>query len=167
MSTIKELLNQEEAEIKSLEKVVNDNLSSDKILTSKLLEVENDDEATFGQRLSDKVADFGGSWTFILGFGAFIVVWIILNSFWMKNKGADPYPFILLNLMLSCLAALQAPIIMMSQNRQEEKDRRRARSDYMINLKSEIEIRNLHEKIDKFQQTHNDLVQKLLEEKKI
>lgn len=167
MNTIKELLNQEEAEIKSLEKVVNDNLRSDNILSSKLLEIENDEEATLGQKLSDKVADFGGSWAFILGFGAFIFIWIILNSLWMKNRGADPYPFILLNLMLSCLAALQAPIIMMSQNRQEEKDRRRARSDYMINLKSEIEIRNLHDKIDKFQQTHNELVQKLLEDKKI
>ena len=167
MSSIKDLLNQEEAEIKSLEQVVSDNLTSDSILSSKLHEVENDDDATFGQRISDKFADFGGSWTFILGFGAFIVFWIILNSLWIKNQAADPYPFILLNLMLSCLAALQAPIIMMSQNRQEEKDRRRARSDYMINLKAELEIRKLHEKIDMFQKTHDELVRKLIDEKKI
>lgn len=166
MSNIKELLNQEESEIKSLELAVKESLSSEKSLSSKLHEVENDDDATLGQRVSDKVADFGGSWTFILGFSGFIIIWIILNSFFMKTA-ADPYPFILLNLMLSCLAALQAPIIMMSQNRQEEKDRRRARSDYMINLKAEIEIRKLHEKIDMFQKTHDELVKKLIEDKKI
>jgi uncharacterized membrane protein len=83
-----------------------------------------------------------------LFFGFFIVVWISTNVFWMTNKGFDPYPFILLNLILSCIAAMQAPVIMMSQNRQEEKDRERAKKDYMINLKSELEIRMLHEKID-------------------
>ncbi|HNW52937.1 MAG TPA: DUF1003 domain-containing protein, partial [Bacteroidales bacterium] len=90
------------------------------------------------------------SWTFIISFGVFILLWISLNVFWLLNKGFDPYPFILLNLILSCLAALQAPVIMMSQNRQEEKDRERAKKDYMINLKSELEIRTLHEKIDHF-----------------
>src|SRR5690606_14752946 len=101
-----------------------------------------------GQRLADKIADFGGSWTFILLFLAFILLWMGINLYWLANKGFDPYPFILLNLILSCLAALQAPVIMMSQNRQEEKDRQRAKNDYMINLKSELEVRILHEKID-------------------
>lgn len=103
---------------------------------------------TFGQIIADKVADFGGSWKFMILFGVFIVLWILSNIYILYNKGFDPYPFILLNLILSCLAALQAPVIMMSQNRQEEKDRDRARRDYMINLKSELEIRMLHEKLD-------------------
>ncbi len=101
-----------------------------------------------GQVVADKVADFGGSWKFIILFGAFIIFWILANIYILSNKGFDPYPFILLNLILSCLAAIQAPIIMMSQNRQEEKDRDRARKDYLINLKSELEIRMLHEKLD-------------------
>ncbi|MEO8517193.1 MAG: DUF1003 domain-containing protein, partial [Flavobacterium sp.] len=100
------------------------------------------------QRIADKVAVFGGSWTFILSFLGFLMLWIAANAFLLLNKGFDPYPFILLNLILSCIAALQAPVIMMSQNRQEEKDRDRAKNDYMINLKSELEIRMLHEKID-------------------
>jgi len=103
---------------------------------------------TTGQRIADKVASFGGSWRFIILFGLFLFIWISINIFWLVNKGFDPYPFILLNLILSCLAAIQAPVIMMSQNRQEEKDRERAKKDYMINLKSELEIRILHEKID-------------------
>ena len=103
---------------------------------------------TFGQKVADKVAAFGGSWKFIILFGIFILLWILANIYILINTGFDPYPFILLNLILSCLAALQAPVIMMSQNRQEEKDRERAKKDYMINLKSELEIRMLHEKLD-------------------
>lgn len=103
---------------------------------------------TFGQRISDKVARFGGSWKFIIVFSAILFVWICFNVLAIKSLQFDPYPFILMNLVLSCIAALQAPIIMMSQNRQEEKDRERAKKDYMINLKSELEIRILHEKID-------------------
>ena len=117
-------------------------------LTDELEDKKDSTDLTVGQRIADKVASFGGSWTFILSFLFFLLAWIALNAFWLANKGFDPYPFILLNLILSCLAALQAPIIMMSQNRQEEKDRDRAKKDYMINLKSEIEIRALHEKID-------------------
>ncbi len=109
---------------------------------------EEVDMRTFGQFVADKVADFGGSWKFIILFGVFILLWISANIYILANKGFDPYPFILLNLILSCIAALQAPVIMMSQNRQEEKDRDRARKDYLINLKSELEIRMLHEKID-------------------
>jgi uncharacterized membrane protein len=105
-------------------------------------------DLTLAQRLADRIARFGGSWRFIIFFMSFILVWIIVNIVWLTGKGFDPYPFILLNLILSCIAAMQAPVIMMSQNRQEEKDRHRSRNDYMINLKSELEIRMLHEKID-------------------
>lgn len=105
-------------------------------------------QLTFGQRVADVVAKFGGSWPFIFSFFFFILLWISTNLWWLGNRGFDPYPFILLNLLLSCLAAVQAPVIMMSQNRQEQKDRERAKKDYMINLKSELEIRMLHEKID-------------------
>lgn len=109
---------------------------------------ETDGTLSFGQKIADKVATFGGSWAFILSFLGAMALWIIINVYWYKNQGFDPYPFILLNLVLSCLAGLQAPIIMMSQNRQEEKDRKRAENDYLINLKAEMEIRNLHDKID-------------------
>lgn len=164
---IKNLLTDEEIEIKNMERLVNKALEDEKFLSTKLHEVENDDEATTGQKISDKVADFGGSWTFILSFSAFLAFWVILNTVFWHNKPVDPYPFIFLNLLLSCVAAFQAPIIMMSQNRQEEKDRRRARSDYMINLKAEMEIRNLHDKIDLFQKNHELLIKRLTETKKI
>jgi uncharacterized membrane protein len=121
-------------------------MSEDKSFVSKVS--DEAESRTFGQKIADKVADFGGSWTFIIFFLSFIVVWILSNVIFLINKGFDPYPFILLNLILSCIAALQAPVIMMSQNRQEEKDRERAKKDYMINLKSELEIRMLHEKLD-------------------
>lgn len=101
-----------------------------------------------GDRISDKVARFGGSWTFIIVFLIILLVWIIFNSLMPSKESFDPYPFILMNLILSCIAAMQAPIIMMSQNRQEEKDRKRAENDYLINLKAEIEIRSLHKKMD-------------------
>lgn len=121
-----------------------------KALREKTLVSDKPDESpsTFGQRVADKVASFGGSWTFIISFVCFLLLWIGANVLYLANKGFDPYPFILLNLILSCVAALQAPVIMMSQNRQEEKDRERAQNDYMINLKSELEIRMLHEKLD-------------------
>jgi len=124
-----------------------DAMSSQSLLSEKL-EKSDEAELTYGQRLADKVASFGGSWTFISAFGVFLLCWIVFNIVYLNNEGFDPYPFILLNLILSCIAALQAPIIMMSQNRQEEKDRERAKKDYMINLKSELEIRILHEKLD-------------------
>jgi len=116
----------------------------------KLIEQEDEiDNRTFGQKVADKVAAFGGSWTFIISFFVFILLWIGVNVYFLTNKGFDPYPFILLNLILSCLASLQAPIIMMSQNRQEEKDRERAKKDYEINLKAENEIQLLQEKLDR------------------
>jgi uncharacterized membrane protein len=134
-------------ELTSLEKTVLDSLSKQTTISDKI-DADESIKLTFGQKVADKVATFGGSWTFIISFGVFLLIWISVNVFWLMNKGFDPYPFILLNLILSCIAALQAPVIMMSQNRQEEKDRDRAKKDYMINLKSEVEIRTLHEKID-------------------
>lgn len=115
---------------------------------------EEIDNRTFGQRVADSVASFGGSWTFIIWFFVIIIAWIGANVLLLMNKSFDPYPFILLNLILSCLASLQAPIIMMSQNRQEEKDRERAKKDYEINLKSEEEIRSLTKKIDRILAYH-------------
>ena len=106
-----------------------------------------DENLTYGQRLADRIAGFGGSWTFIIFFFVILLTWIGSNVY-LLSQPFDPYPFILLNLILSCLAALQAPVIMMSQNRQEEKDRERSRHDYQVNLKAELEIRMLHEKID-------------------
>jgi uncharacterized membrane protein len=144
---ITEALKNEVGQLSDLEHKVINSLQEDSLITEKLDEDDNS-QNTFGQRVADKVASFGGSWTFIISFGVFLVCWIILNIVFLANKGFDPYPFILLNLILSCLAAMQAPIIMMSQNRQEEKDRARSKKDYMINLKSELEIRTLHEKID-------------------
>ncbi|QSW89769.1 MULTISPECIES: DUF1003 domain-containing protein [Flavobacterium] len=132
--------------LSDLEKSVIASLKEDKSIVN----IVEDEEETrnIGQIVADKVADFGGSWTFIISFVVFIAVWIGSNVYILMNKGFDPYPFILLNLILSCIAALQAPVIMMSQNRQEEKDRNRAKKDYMINLKSELEIRMIHDKID-------------------
>lgn len=115
---------------------------------------EFEDERTFGQKVADKVAAFGGSWTFIILFMLVLLAWIASNSFILARRGAafDPYPYILLNLFLSMLAALQAPIIMMSQNRQAAKDRLDAAHDYEVNLKSELEILSLHEKVDELRE---------------
>ena len=138
----------EVGELNVLEENVLKTIQNEETL-SKQIDIDNTlSKFTFGQRLADKIASFGGSWKFIIIFGAFIFVWIVTNMVFLLTKAFDPYPFILLNLILSCLAALQAPVIMMSQNRQEEKDRERAKQDYMVNLKSELEIRMLHEKID-------------------
>ena len=149
--------------LNTLEKKVLGSVTNHETITDKI-EGDEIQPLTTGQRIADKVASFGGSWTFIISFGVFILIWILCNVYWLLNKGFDPYPFILLNLILLCLAALQAPVIMMSQNRQEEKDRDRAKKDYMINLKSELEIRTLHEKIDHFIM---DQQQELLELQKV
>lgn len=109
---------------------------------------EFDGERTFGEKVADKVAAFGGSWKFILIFSSFLIGWVILNSFVLLSRAFDPFPYILLNLFLSMVAALQAPIIMMSQNRQAARDRLDAEHDYEVNLKAELEIRTLQEKID-------------------
>ena len=113
------------------------------------VESEFEERATFGERLADRVARFGGSWTFIILFCTTLLIWMAINSLiLLSGNPFDPYPFILLNLVLSCIAAMQAPLIMMSQSRQEAKDRLRARNDYRVNLKAELEIRQLHEKLD-------------------
>jgi uncharacterized membrane protein len=160
---ITEFLIKEVGELSELEKTVLDSLTKNTILTDKL-EGEDQQTITIGQKIADKVASFGGSWTFIVSFVVFIFIWISINLSWFISKPFDPYPFILLNLLLSCVAALQAPVIMMSQNRQEEKDRERSKKDYMINLKSELEIRSLQEKIDHF---IIDQQQELLEIQKV
>ncbi|MBS1487213.1 MAG: DUF1003 domain-containing protein [Bacteroidetes bacterium] len=144
---IGDYLMREIGELNELEQTVLGALKGHNIITDKV-EDEWVDEYTFGQKMADKVASFGGSWKFILLFIGFLLVWVAFNTYLYINRPFDPYPFILLNLILSCLAALQAPVIMMSQNRQNEKDRERARKDYMINLKSELEIRMVHEKLD-------------------
>jgi Predicted membrane protein len=160
---ISDYLIKEVGELSELEKMVLTSVTSNSTLTDKL-DGDEQKPLTAGQLIADKVASFGGSWTFIISFSLFILFWISINVFWLINKGFDPYPFILLNLILSCLAAFQAPVIMMSQNRQEDKDRERAKKDYMINLKSELEVRTLHEKIDHFVM---DQQQELLELQKI
>jgi uncharacterized membrane protein len=144
---LRTLLERERLAISGLEGAVLASISNETTLADKI-EFEDETTYTYGQRLADNVATFGGSWTFIIAFGVFLFIWIIINVFVLVSRPFDPYPFIFLNLILSCIAALQAPVIMMSQNRQEEKDRTRAKKDYMINLKAELEIRMLHEKID-------------------
>ena len=144
---LNEILTNELGELDDLEKEVLNSISHSKILSEKIEDIM-DEEITFGDRLSDKVASFGGSWKFIIAFFSFMAFWIVLNVVLLHDKVFDPYPFILLNLLLSCLASIQAPLIMMSQNRVEAKDRTRSEHDYKINLKSELEIQLLHKKID-------------------
>mgnify|MGYP000404653454 FL=1 len=131
-------------------KDVREDMSDDE-LTELLLEnkisVSDDKKITFGQKASDKLAEFAGSWFFIIAFTLFLLIWVLINVYFLKNP-FDPYPFIMLNLVLSCVAAIQAPLIMMSQKRQEQKDRERAEDDFKINLKCEIILENLHRKLD-------------------
>ena len=131
-------------------KDVREDMSDDE-LTELLLEnkisVSDNKKITFGQRASDKLAEFAGSWFFIIAFTLFLLIWVLINTYFLKNP-FDPYPFIMLNLVLSCVAAIQAPLIMMSQKRQEQKDRERAEDDFKINLKCEIILENLHRKLD-------------------
>lgn len=126
--------------------------STDELLRSHVsrnANVEEEELMTLGQRVADRVASFGGSWTFIIIFGIVLVAWMFLNSIILARKAFDPYPFILLNLVLSCLAAIQAPVIMMSQNRQAAKDRLKSDLDYEVNMKAELEVAHLHRKIDR------------------
>ncbi len=133
----------------SLHQLVNESIENKALITTKVLLQDEDQPITFGERVADAVAAFGGSWKFIILFFLFLIVWILANAIVLMNRSFDPYPFILLNLILSCIAAMQAPVIMMSQNRQEQKDRIRSQNDYLINLKAEVEIRALHEKVDR------------------
>ncbi len=134
-------------EVYDLEKEMTRSLEEEEVL-SRNINKEFEGNLTLGERLADHLADFGGSWTFISIFMGMLIIWMIINTVVLLTQPFDPYPYILLNLVLSCLAAIQAPVIMMSQNRQEAKDRLRAEHDYEINLKAEIEIRKLHEKLD-------------------
>ncbi len=142
-----QLVKGEKGHLKKLEKEVLKSIAENEIITENVNNSANE-KLVFGDKIADKVAEFGGSWKFIISFFSVLVVWITVNAISLFQKPFDPYPFILLNLLLSCLAAVQAPIIMMSQNRLEAKDRLRSENDYKVNLKSEIEIRTLHEKVD-------------------
>lgn len=164
---IEGLIKEDIGDITDAEREVIGSITEDELL-SENIDLREDKTATIGEKLADKVAAFGGSWTFITIFFLILLLWMGFNVVMLHDKGFDPYPFILLNLVLSCLAAIQAPIIMMSQNRQESKDRERGEHDYKINLKAELEIRMLHEKIDhllleqnkkllELQQTQNEM----------
>lgn len=142
-----QLVLQEKGELARLDQDVLNAIQNNAIL-SETIQEDAEIQSTFGQKIADKVAAFGGSWTFILAFFTFLLGWMSINIWVFTTKPFDPYPFILLNLILSCLAAIQAPIIMMSQNRQEQKDRQRVEHDYKINLKAELEIKLLSEKMD-------------------
>jgi uncharacterized membrane protein len=141
------LIAQEKGELDAIDRDVMDAVKNNSVL-SENIEDEIEGKLTLGQKLADQIAMFGGSWTFIITFFSFILVWMCINIWVLATKPFDPFPFILLNLILSCLAAIQAPIIMMSQNRKEQKDRQRGEHDYKINLKAELEIKLLSEKID-------------------
>jgi uncharacterized membrane protein len=144
---IQDVIETDKGELSELEKQVVNSLKEQELL-SEDINREYDRQLTFGERLADRIAEFGGSWVFIGIFAGVVFLWVAVNSYAFILKSFDPYPFILLNLVLSCLAAVQAPVIMMSQNRQEARDRLRSEYDYRINLKAELEIRHLHEKVD-------------------
>jgi uncharacterized membrane protein len=147
MKYVSNVIAEESGHLEDLEKEVLESIQQSDIVSSDINK-SYEENLTVGERIADSVARFGGSWAFIISFFSVLLGWIILNGIILLSRPFDPYPFILLNLVLSCLAAIQAPIIMMSQNRQESKDRIRSENDYKVNLKSEIEIRTLHEKVD-------------------
>lgn len=148
---VQDVLEEGKSKLPALEDEVRQSQMEQELL-SKNINIEFDRRLTFGERLSDKIAEFGGSWRFIIAFAVTLFLWIAINSVILIWRPFDPYPFIFLNLILSCLAAIQAPIIMMSQNRQEDRDRLQSEHDYQVNLKAEIEIRLLHMKIDQLLQ---------------
>jgi uncharacterized membrane protein len=147
MKNITELLVDENEHLDKLHKIVENAINSEQLILHNLTNPPLE-TLTRGQAITDKVAKFGGSWRFIILFWIILTLWIIFNVEASEKIKFDPYPFILMNLILSCIAALQAPIIMMSQNRQEEKDRKRSENDYLINLKAEMQVRSLNQKID-------------------
>jgi uncharacterized membrane protein len=169
---VQEILEDEKGALTEHEIAVINAIKERELLSSNV-DAEFEGALSLGDRLSDRMASFGGSWTFIISFGVVLLIWISINAGLMIQKPYDPYPFILLNLILSCIAALQAPVIMMSQNRQEAKDRQRAINDYQVNLKAELEVRALNEKIDhllhhqwhqllEIQQIQTDLIEELV-----
>lgn len=169
------LLEDEKGELSELEEQVIRSIREEEILTENINE-EFEQGLTFGDRISDKIAEFGGSWRFILSFCGVLLVWIAVNTVVLTRRPFDPFPYILLNLLLSCVAALQAPVIMMSQNRQETKDRLRSENDYRVNLKSELEIRVLNERMEhllkkqwqrllEIQEIQTDLIRQLVRDR--
>ncbi|WP_276495990.1 DUF1003 domain-containing protein [Pontibacter litorisediminis] len=169
-------MRQELGELTELEEEVVRSINREELLSSNV-EANLKEQISLGDRMADRIATFGGSWTFILLFFSFLLLWMAVNVYMLAARPFDPYPFILLNLILSCLAAIQAPIIMMSQNRQEAKDRLRSEHDYKVNLKAELEIRLLHEKVDhllmhqnqhlvEIQQLQLDLLEDIMEQLK-
>jgi uncharacterized membrane protein len=170
---IQRVMEKDKGELSDLEKEVLESMQQSELL-SKNLNQEFAQKVTLGGKVADKIASFGGSWPFIAIFLSIIAAWIVINSLLLLERSFDPFPYILLNLVLGSIAALQAPVIMMSQNRQESKDRLRAEHDYKVNLKSELEIRNLHEKMDhllttqwqhllEIQQIQTDLLEEILQ----
>lgn len=151
---IAQLMEKDLGELDELEREVMRSLQDHALLSENIYE-QYDSQLGLGDRIADKVAEFGGSWRFIISFSVLLALWIILNTFILLQRPFDPYPYILLNLVLSLLAAFQAPVIMMSQNRQEERDRLRAENDYQVNLKAELEIRVISEKLDQI--LHHEL----------
>jgi uncharacterized membrane protein len=148
---VKKMMSEEGQHLQKLQTIVKDTIAAEELIIQNLLHPP-EEQLSVGQKISDKVARFGGSWSFIILFMSFLGLWIIFNVLALGVWKFDPYPFILMNLILSSIAALQAPIIMMSQNRQEEKDRQQNENDYLINLKAEMQIRSLHQKIDLLEQ---------------
>lgn len=173
---VKDVIKADKGELSVLEEQVIVSLKEQELL-SQNINVEYDRQRSVGEVMADRLADFGGSWLFIGIFCGVLIIWLVMNSVVMLMKPFDPYPFIFLNLILSCLAAMQAPVILMSQNRQEARDRLQAEHDYRINLKAELEIRHLHEKIDhllmnqwqrlmEIQQIQMELMEELARKKK-
>ena len=144
---INKLLTSEAEKLAKLQKIVQQAIAEEKLIVENLLH-QPEETLTLGQRISDSVADFGGSWKFIISFSVILTGWILFNTLAPNRDDFDPYPFILMNLVLSTIAAFQAPIIMMSQNRKEQKDRKRTENNHLINLKAELEVRSLHQKVD-------------------
>lgn len=147
LKEIEDLKQSQNEYLRKLHILVEEAINEEKLIMDSIATPPKEELST-ADKISDKVALFGGSWKFIIAFAIVLFIWITYNVMVAKDKQFDPYPFILMNLILSCVAALQAPIIMMSQNRKEEKDRKRSENDYLVNLKAEIEIRNLHQKIN-------------------
>jgi uncharacterized membrane protein len=172
---VQQVLETERGELSSLEQEVVESLREHELLAANANE-EFDSNVTFGERIADGVAKFGGSWTFIIIFGVVLLTWLVVNTSWILSNPFDPFPYIFLNLVLSCLAAIQAPVIMMSQNRQGAKDRLQSEHDYKVNLKAELEIRHLHSKLDlmmthqwhrllEIQQVQTDLLEELVDQR--
>ena len=153
--------------LKEVLKDIQHDMSDEEVLNlladSKISESPATEKYTLGQRAADAIARFAGSWAFIFAFTGVLILWMVVNTI-LASNAFDPYPFILLNLVLSCVAAIQAPLIMMSQNRQEEKDRRRAENDYRVNLKTEIMIEDLYDKVNAILARHTSLEKQLAEE---